>query len=784
MAITILPREISSGAEIANNFAQGVTAGLDRILTQLSQNRAQRMLATQRAPALQQLLNLASPDEALQYGYLPDTVLKEVIKQRAISNPSYEQGYKSLGFSDDDIAALQSLPEYAQKEIIKSKISEPSRSAYTSALAQLLGNEQNSTTMQQNNLNPNVQQGALSALLGSPNLNQQQATNLVNLSFQKQQRDLQQKQLEQKEVRQQQQAVEKKNLPYLTELRENVDWANRVKNIADEMMQLLESGKVSSGLKGYLPGVLQSSESQRFEALANELASLKASELRGPVTSFKLKLAQLMKPHLLQKIGTQKSLLQNILKNVDEVLLSERAREEILNEHGGKEPNNFESLIKRKIHALKKEGSSSSTKKELDSTSDSVTDTILNEAPGSAMDKVRLAQTPSIRQTVANQMNEESLPESALRNATALGTSALAGAAGAPGNLLQLGLGAGNYLTGGAIPNYEQVQNKLPISPPTSSQIQKKVSEYLPEKYLEPKSYTERYANEFVSDLATLATPFSFFGKIPFAKALKTSGVINAVQIGAEAAGLSPEEAQVAKMVTLVAPSIVQATRLGTAADKLFNIAKSNANNVEVSAKELQTPMNTLYNELKKGAANPKKDKVIDELVNLDSKIVGNKAPATDVMNLYTSINDLAKDSSSSSGVEKYLSNATKDLNKILSSTAKESFSKPFERAASINAGLNESSKIYEFLSESLTPTQLKKMNPVTLALLGVGYKSGVLVPAAAAGTVATEKVIRALQHKGIQTHLRNVLKLAAARRGNVIAKYVNDLNKAVEDKE
>jgi hypothetical protein len=97
-----------------------------------------------------------------------------------------------------------------------------------------------------------------------------------------------------------------------------IDTANQMEGIANEMIALIDTGKVGSGIAGYAPTVLQGDESQQFDALSNELASLLASR-SGVATNFKIKLAQSMKPNLRQSTKTQRKLAEKIIETSKEL---------------------------------------------------------------------------------------------------------------------------------------------------------------------------------------------------------------------------------------------------------------------------------------------------------------------------------------------------------------------------------------------------------------------------------------------------------------------------------
>ena len=149
----------------------------------------------------------------------------------------------------------------------------------------------------------------------------------------------------------QQKGINSNNAPYLKKLDKAVDLADNLETIATEMQTLLDSGKVSSGLRGSItPGVLQNPETQQFEALSNELASILASQ-SGVATNFKIKLAQSTKPNLSQKPETQRALIGDILKKAEKLKSYGTIRDQLIAENNGEQPSNIQRLINERINA-------------------------------------------------------------------------------------------------------------------------------------------------------------------------------------------------------------------------------------------------------------------------------------------------------------------------------------------------------------------------------------------------------------------------------------------------
>jgi hypothetical protein len=121
------------------------------------------------------------------------------------------------------------------------------------------------------------------------------------------------------------------------------------------MEQLLDTGKVSSGLYGKVPSILQNTESQQFEANADALAQQLAGQ-SGVAGAFKIKFAQNLKPKLTDREETQRDRVKFLKKEAEKVLEKAQLRDELIEENGGFQPPNLESLINKKYKEQEKSG--------------------------------------------------------------------------------------------------------------------------------------------------------------------------------------------------------------------------------------------------------------------------------------------------------------------------------------------------------------------------------------------------------------------------------------------
>ncbi len=173
----------------------------------------------------------------------------------------------------------------------------------------------------------------------------------------RQQAQLQQQAQLHREAQQQraQQHSERLNAPVLKQIEERAIPARNISNIASELTDLLNTGKVITGIKGrFTPKELQTEEGQEFLAKINELVLQKAQLGKGVPTKLRLSLEQLSKPDVWQKPQAIKKLLSDI-QNQPEIqrdIASDQARQEIIQEVGENQPKNIKALIEKRTKEI------------------------------------------------------------------------------------------------------------------------------------------------------------------------------------------------------------------------------------------------------------------------------------------------------------------------------------------------------------------------------------------------------------------------------------------------
>ena len=147
-----------------------------------------------------------------------------------------------------------------------------------------------------------------------------------------------------------QRRIDISNKPFLTKLDTALESAERIKELTNEMQQLLNTGNVTSGFYGrYAPIQFLNDESQAFDAKSKELAALLGST-KGTASNFKIQLAQDYKPNLGQSTSTQQKLLTDALKLADRIIKTGDIRDSVIEDNNGVQPENLSGKVLKELH--------------------------------------------------------------------------------------------------------------------------------------------------------------------------------------------------------------------------------------------------------------------------------------------------------------------------------------------------------------------------------------------------------------------------------------------------
>lgn len=150
-----------------------------------------------------------------------------------------------------------------------------------------------------------------------------------------------------------QSAIDRQNKPFNEQLSKAKFNAEKTLDFLSNMEQLLETGKVASGLYGKIPYGLQNSESQQFANNGDELAQMLAGQ-SGVAGAYKIKFNQKLKPKLIDNKQTQRQRIQFLKKQAERILKKAAIKGEIIEENDGYQLPNMEELIDKRYNELEK----------------------------------------------------------------------------------------------------------------------------------------------------------------------------------------------------------------------------------------------------------------------------------------------------------------------------------------------------------------------------------------------------------------------------------------------
>lgn len=286
-----------------------------------------------------------------------------------------------------------------------------------------------------------------------------------------------------------------------SEYSKNRDLLSKVR----ELKGYLDSGKVAEGVKGYIPKFMQNAETQAFSSLADEVVGelLKGT---GPASAFKIKFYQGTKPGIHLKSEAQREIVDRMEKTAQLRLAYGDIRNKILEENDFNIPKGLPQLVEKEYSKLINASNKSLMP------SPEINSITREQQPVGKIDE-------GIKTTLPG--TEESPIGTLARGAVRTGARVAENVASGAADLASAGLGLANWATGGAIPTYEKIQEKLPVSLPTSTEIKDKLSK-ITSGYTDPQSGTE----EFLDNIVSAATSFLAPGKLigPFSKAIRSLG--------------------------------------------------------------------------------------------------------------------------------------------------------------------------------------------------------------------------------------------------------------------
>lgn len=350
---------------------------------------------------------------------------------------------------------------------------------------------------------------------------------------------------------------------------------------------------------------------------------------------------------------------------------------------------------------------------------------------------------------------------------------------GIPGNVLSTGLGVGSYLSSGKIPTYEKIQEKLPLSLPTTSQLRQTTKKFTGE-YLEPKNEEQRFVDDIVSDIASFSVPI--LGKAP---TLKTAGKLalggNVVKQIAKFAGFD-EGVQEASKIGFSFLSGIPGTRnkIEAGMKTSYDRARAVVGNKNVAPTKFYDDIVKILDSTQ-GVKTAAREFIQDKITPLAAAINRVSTPISKIWDEKIQLNGLLRDPRTPKGAIPAIKRLVGSANELLYSLGKDhpEFVANFTVAEDINRGLNKASEINRFfqrngnLLDLLKNTNLKNFWKLSYAApLSAGFKIAGSVPKTA------EFIFNSKAAKAVY---KNVLKAAAENNVGLASKSMAKLNSIFE---
>ncbi len=299
---------------------------------------------------------------------LPEESLNFLAKQPAKEQQQYLQQFAQAQQQPQQMSGLQQLGQQMpqQQPVLQGQQGEFSPSAVTQEQKQELLQYLNSPEAQQSHKPEDIE--VLKQFATVPA--EQEQPQAAPLSPQKPSLTQSLASAKSAAVSEKQQAqIDKNNKPFVKTMNEYITNAAKRKELAQEALDIVKRGNVTSGLVGLIPESILTSlspDNAQFVTKISELANTKALELRGPVGKAKLEAASRTKASLNQPTEAQIAILEKEIKDAQKAESYERAYDELVAENNGNEPANIEAKIRTRIKEFGQPESQESAGNEFD----------------------------------------------------------------------------------------------------------------------------------------------------------------------------------------------------------------------------------------------------------------------------------------------------------------------------------------------------------------------------------------------------------------------------------
>ncbi len=317
---------------LPQSYGQGLSQGIESLLTNLATSKIQQLQTQQQAKNLQSILGSIPPEKAHALAQLPDALQQLVLKD-LLAQPSQEAYAQALGFG-----IPQNQPQQQQ-------MGQPRISGIES-LELLQGKIPQQFLQQQQQQFPQQEVSPQSL----PRLNERQATEIAKIRRE-----------EQKQSYKEKQEAFKFNKEFIKDVTEKAKSARQAINDLDRMEELEQSGNLNgAGFEALLAKsgldipALKSPESQEFNKIAQNFLRNAKQYYGGRVSNFEVEQFLKTIPSLSQSPEGRKRVIAN-LKNISRAELAyNKAARDIINENKGVPPFDLAIQVDERVEKQSK----------------------------------------------------------------------------------------------------------------------------------------------------------------------------------------------------------------------------------------------------------------------------------------------------------------------------------------------------------------------------------------------------------------------------------------------
>jgi hypothetical protein len=485
--------------------------------------------------------------------------------------------------------------------------------------------------------------------------------------------------------------------------------ASARKNIGllDNIIKVVEKGDVRSGVAHSALSAFglqrwgANIDTQLAQAMINDYNASQIQKFsgKGQLTNAKLQLLTDAGPALWKNPAGIIAVSKNLkLAEQAEVVLDD-AENQVVDEFGVNLPVNWKSVAAKRA-APKLQKLTDKAARNVEDVLNGKYDDVINSYQGSLQGNPEGGQGQSPQGGSDYNIGEDA--SNLLRNTLRSGSRVLEMAGGATGSGLSIVPNLLNAVSGGATPSYEDLQKKVPILPPTISQV----TNFAQEKsggYLSPKNESEKFSDDVISDLATFLAPIG--GQVPFRNSIIKAVGGNAAAWLTKSLGGSPLAQGVIKLGFNVAASLPGGRK------SLEDLSKTSLEGAKKLTPGETVPKAAVHNVAAKIADQYSKDRVAapfvkeraDNLANLTKTTGGSSG--VDLNELWESaknLNGFISDSKTPPQAIAPLKLMVGAINKTIKDHAPKKFVDLWSRGNEIHAGLKSASDTSKFLKENL----------------------------------------------------------------------------------